>query len=164
MFPAPAALCEIVVTIVMLLLRNGVLGSTDPVHPPIFLCFLKVCRAALCPPCSLKRLPLSPTKELERLLTVPYRALLRAQRGELIDPLLPCSLAAMFLYRNPGNCFSRSSAKIAADGIFGVLVLLRLYIWPKGGTKNIFFCLPEYPRRSCLKRRRKRAIAHLLWR
>ena len=49
MFPTPTALCDIVVTNVMLLLRNGVLGSTDPVHSPIFLCFLGVYRAALCP-------------------------------------------------------------------------------------------------------------------
>ena len=62
-----------------------------------------VCRPALCPPCSLQRLPLSPTKGSERLLTVPYRALVRAQRGELMDPL-PCNLAAMFLYKNPGHC------------------------------------------------------------
>jgi hypothetical protein len=80
----------------------------------ISLCFMMVCRPALCPPCSLQRLPLSPTKGLERLLTVPYRALVRAQRGELMDPL-PCNLAAMFLYRNPGHCFSGSAAKIAAD-------------------------------------------------
>ena len=103
-----------------------------------------VCRPALCPPCSLQRLPLSPTKGLERLLTVPYRALVRAQRGELMDPL-PCNPAAMFLYRNPGHCFSRSAAKIAADEFFGVLALLRLYIWPKGSTKKIFLCLLEYP-------------------
>ena len=91
---------------------------------------------------------------------MPYRALLRAQRGELIDPL-PCNLAAMFLYRNPGHCFSRSAAKIAADEFFGVLALLRLYIWPKGSTKKIFFCLLEYPYRSCLARRSERAIAPL---
>ena len=30
------------------------------------------------------------------------------------------------------------AAKIAADGIFGVLALLRLYTRPKGRTKNIF--------------------------
>ena len=34
------------------------------------------------------------------------------------------------------------AAKIAADGIFGVLALLRLYIRPKSRTK-IFFCLPD---------------------
>ena len=45
---------------------------------------------------------------------MPYRALVRAQWGELMDPL-PCNLAAMFLYRNPGHCFSGSAAKIAAD-------------------------------------------------
>jgi hypothetical protein len=33
------------------------------------------------------------------------------------------------------------AAKIAADGIFGVLALLRLYM-PKSRTK-IFFCLPD---------------------
>ena len=37
------------------------------------------------------------------------------------------------------------AAKIAADGISGVLALLRLYIRPKGRTKIIFFCLLEYP-------------------
>ena len=46
--PDPTALYDIV-TNVMLLLRNGALGSTDPVHSPIFLCFLGVYRAALCP-------------------------------------------------------------------------------------------------------------------
>ena len=111
--PDPTALYDTLVNVV-LLLRNGVLGSTGPVHKPIYLCFMMVCRPALCPPCSLQRLPLSPTKGSERLLTVPYRALYRAQRGELIDPL-PCNLAAMFLYRNPGHCFSRSAVKIAAD-------------------------------------------------
>ena len=49
MFPTPTALRDIVVTNVMLLLRNGVLGSTDPSHSPISLCFLKAYRAALCP-------------------------------------------------------------------------------------------------------------------
>ena len=53
--------------------------------------------------------------------------------------LLPCGLTAMPLSRNPGHCFSGSAAKIASDGIFGVLALLRLYIWPKGGTKNMVF-------------------------
>ena len=48
MLPTPTAFCDIVVTNVMMLLRNGVLGSTDPVHSPIALCFLKVYRAALC--------------------------------------------------------------------------------------------------------------------
>ena len=75
MFPTPTAFCDIVVTNVMLLLRNGVLGSTGPVHLPISLCFMKVYRPALCPPCSLQRLPLSPTKGPGRLLTVAYRAL-----------------------------------------------------------------------------------------
>ena len=37
MFPTPTAICEIVVTNSMLLLRNGVLGSAGPVHSPIFL-------------------------------------------------------------------------------------------------------------------------------
>ena len=49
MLSKPTALSDIVVTNVMLLLRNRVLGSTNPVHSPIFLCFLEVCRAALCP-------------------------------------------------------------------------------------------------------------------
>ena len=34
---------------IMLLLRNKELGSTNPVHSPILLCFLKVHREALCP-------------------------------------------------------------------------------------------------------------------
>ena len=34
--PNPAALCAIVVKNVVLLLRKGVLGSTDPAHSPIF--------------------------------------------------------------------------------------------------------------------------------
>ena len=123
---------------------------------------MMVCRPALCPPCSLQRLPLSPTKGLERLLTDGFKSPLRAQRGELMDPL-PCNLAAMYLYRNPGHCFSGSAAKIAADQNFGVLALLRLYTRPKGRTKKIFFCLPEYPPRSCLERRRERATAPLQW-
>ena len=61
-----------------------------------------------------------------------------------MDPL-PCNLAAMFLYRNPGHCFSRSAVKIAADYFFGVLALLRLYIWPKGSTKKIFFLFARVP-------------------
>ena len=40
------------------------------------------------------------------------------------------------------------AAKIAADGIFGVLTLLRLYIRPKSCT-IFFFFLPEYPCLSC---------------
>ena len=55
-----------------------------------------------------------------------------------MDPL-PCNLAAMFLYRNPGHFLSGSAAKIAADGFFGVLTLLRLYTRPNGRTKKIFF-------------------------
>ena len=47
MLSKPTALSDIVVTNVILLLRNRVLGSTNPVHSPIFLCFLTVCRAAL---------------------------------------------------------------------------------------------------------------------
>jgi hypothetical protein len=53
------------------------------------------------------------------------------------------------------------AAKIAAAGIFGVLTLLRLYTRPKGRTKKNKNCLPEYPRRSCLERRRERATAPL---
>ena len=56
------------------------------------------------------------------------------------------------------------AAKIAADGFFGVLTLLRLYTRPKGRTKIIFFCLLEYPHRSCLERRSERATAPLQWR
>ena len=37
------------------------------------------------------------------------------------------------------------AAKIAADGNFGVLELLRLNIWPKGGTKKIFFVCSSTP-------------------
>ena len=41
--PSANAILRWVHTIVMLLLGNlGVLGSTDSVHSPIFLCFLKV--------------------------------------------------------------------------------------------------------------------------
>ena len=56
------------------------------------------------------------------------------------------------------------AAKIAADGFFGVLTLLRLYTRPKGRTKIIFFCLLEYPHQSCLERRSERATAPLQWR
>ena len=58
---------------------------------------------------------------------------------------LPCNLAAVFLYRNPGHFFSGSAAKIAADYFFGVLALLRLYIWPKGSTKFFFFVCSSTP-------------------
>ena len=130
--------------IVMMLLRNGVLGSTGPVHKPIYLCFMMVCRPALCPPCSLQRLPLSPTKGSERLLTVPYRALYRAQRGELIDPL-PCNLAAMFLYRNPGHCFSRSAAKIAADEFLGCWRFCAYIQGQRAAPKKHFFLFARAP-------------------
>ena len=46
----PSRLCSIVVTNIMLLLRNGVPGSTDQVHSSISLCFLKVSGK----PCALK--------------------------------------------------------------------------------------------------------------
>jgi hypothetical protein len=42
----------------------------------------------------------------------------RAQRYELMDSL-PCYFAMIFLYGNPGHCFSESATKIAADGISG---------------------------------------------
>ena len=63
----------------------------------------------------------------------------------------PCNLAAMFLYRNPGHCFSGSAAKIAADQNFGVLALLRLYTRPKGRTKKIFFVCPSTPLEAAWK-------------
>ena len=66
-----------------------------------------------------------------------------AQRCELMDQL-PCCLTVMFLYGNPGHYFSGSATKIAADGIFGVLKLLRLYTWPKGSTK-VFFLFARVP-------------------
>ena len=37
------------------------------------------------------------------------------------------------------------AAKIAADGFFGVLTLLRLYTRPKGRTKIIFFVCSSTP-------------------
>ena len=37
------------------------------------------------------------------------------------------------------------AAKIAADGFFGVLTLLRLYTRPKGRTKTIFFLFARVP-------------------
>ena len=78
-----------------------------------------------------------------------------------MDPL-QCNLAVVFLH---AIVLVGGAAKIAADGIFGVLTLLRLYTRPKGRTKkNIFFCLPEYPRRSCLARQSERATAPLQWR
>ena len=55
-----------------------------------------------------------------------------------MDPL-QCNLAAMFLHRNPGHFLSGSAAKIAADGFFGVLTLLRLYTRPKGRNIKMFF-------------------------
>ena len=56
------------------------------------------------------------------------------------------------------------AAKIAADGISGVLALLRLYIRPKGRNKYTFNCFLEYACRSYfLERRREKAIAPLLW-
>ena len=73
----------------------------------------------------------------------------RAQRCELMDPL-PCCLVVMFLYGNPGHCFSGSATKIIAGGIFGVLALL-------GSTKKKF--CPSIPHRSFLARRSERAIA-----
>ena len=61
-----------------------------------------------------------------------------------MDPL-PCNLTAMFLYRNPGHCFSGSAAEIAADGIFGVLTLLRLYMAEGQHQKNDIFLCPSTP-------------------
>ena len=61
-----------------------------------------------------------------------------------MDPL-QCNLAAMFLHRNPGHFRSGSAAKIAADGFFGVLTLLRLYTRPKARTKKIFFVYSSAP-------------------
>ena len=57
---------------------------------------------------------------------------------------LRCCLAAVFLHECPGHCFGRSAAKIVADCFFGVLTHLRLYIWPKGGTKKNLAC-PSAP-------------------
>ena len=37
------------------------------------------------------------------------------------------------------------AAKIAVDGFFGVLTLLRLYTRPKGRTKKIFFVCSSGP-------------------
>ena len=37
------------------------------------------------------------------------------------------------------------AAKIAADGIFGVLALLRLYIRPKAAPKKCFIVCPSAP-------------------
>ena len=61
-----------------------------------------------------------------------------------MDPL-QCNLAAMFLHRNPGHFLSGSAAKIAADGFFGVLTLLRLYTRPKGRTKKNVFLFTRVP-------------------
>ena len=46
------------------------------------------------------------------------------------------------------------AAKIAADGIFGVLALLRLYTRPKGRTKNICLFAREYPSKLLGKTKR----------
>ena len=48
---------------------------------------------------------------------------------------LPCNLAVVFLYENPGQFFSECALKIAADVILGVLSLVRLFF-------VIGFCLP----------------------
>ena len=80
-----------------------------------------------------------------------------------MDPLY-CNLAVCFFMKALAIILVGGAAKIAADGIFGVLALLRLYTRPKGRTKKIFFRLPEYPHRSCLERRSERATAPLQWR
>ena len=56
------------------------------------------------------------------------------------------------------------AAKIAADGIFGVLALLRLYTRPKGRTKKHFYVCPSTPIEAAWKGRRERATAPLQWR
>ena len=111
-----------------------------------------------------KRWLLSLTEKLTRLLT------------QLIDPSTcakgrthgPASvqptLQLRFFMKTLAIILVGGAAKIAADGFFGVLTLLHLYTRPKGRPKIIFFCLLEYPHRSCLERRNERATASLQWR
>ena len=56
------------------------------------------------------------------------------------------------------------AANMPADGLFGVLALLRLIQGQRAAPKSCFFCLPEYYHRSCLERRSERATAPLQWR
>ena len=58
---------------------------------------------------------------------------------------LPCNLAAVFLYRNPGHCFSRSAAKIAADEFLGCWRFCAYIYGRRAAPKNYFFVCSSTP-------------------
>ena len=120
------------------------LGSTYPVLSTIFPHAFLRCTGQLCVHMGTPTMALESNTDIYKAAdstNIPLYVLKRANSWTRFS----VTLQLCFFIKALAIVLVGGAAKIAADGFFGVLTLLRLYTRPKGRTKKLFFVCPSTP-------------------